>query len=215
MITLVNRILNKDFLSTTPYVYVALGDSATAGIGASKVERSFPSVIHSYLDSKYKKTAYHNLGKRQSPTDWVIEEQLTEAIRLKPDLVTLSVGANDIRVKNMPWIFERNLRRIVRTLKTETDATVVMNSIPNFTYTAWVPFLLRPVVAVAIKRFNTIIEKVCREEGVLFVDLYDQTLLYARTYPEAMADDNFHPSDFGYAIWANSILHTLSGAKQK
>lgn len=209
MITLVNKLFSKDFLRTPAYVYVAIGDSATVGIGASSQERSFPAVIHKYLKSKYKKTIYHNLGKRQSPTDWVIKEQLQKTIELKPDLITISVGANDIRVKNMPWVFERNLTHIVKTLKDQTKAEIVINSIPNFTHTAWVPFLLRPIVSVAIKRFNAIIEQVARAENVIFVDLYDQTLLYARNYPEAIAADNFHPSDFGYAIWANSILQTL------
>ena len=207
--SLSSLLKNHVFAGGKPYVYVALGDSATEGIGASSKERSFPAIIHKFLTSKHRKTEYHNLGKRQSPTNWVISDQLKEAVELNPDLITLSVGANDIRVKNMPWKFEKNLRFILKTLKANTDATIVINSIPNFTHTSWVPVYLKPVVALAIKRFNQIIEKVAKEENILFVDLYDQTLLYARTYPEAMASDNFHPSDFGYALWANSILHSL------
>lgn len=194
------------------FVYVAMGDSATAGIGASRPERSFPSVIHKYLKNRYKKTHYHNLGKRRSPTRWVIDDQLDKAIDLQPDLVTISTGANDIRVKNLPWKFEEELHHLIRKLKTETNAVVVINSIPNFTHTSWVPLILKPVVAVAIRRFNKIIEKVAREEGIIYVDLNPHTLLFAKMYPEAMADDNFHPSDFGYALWANSIIHTLQGS---
>lgn len=205
------QFVAKQFAKPThSFVYVAMGDSAAEGIGATKKERTYPAIIHSYLTKHYKNVSYHNIAKRRSPVSWVLNDQLEKTITLNPDLITLSVGANDIRVKNMPWKFEKELRHLIKTLKTETNAVIIINSMPDFTHTAWIPFLLKPVIGVSIKHFNTIIERVAREEKIEFVDLYPQGSIFSK-YPESIGEDGFHPSDFGYALWANSILHVLKG----
>lgn len=194
--------------SNSDFVYVAIGDSAAEGIGASSLMRTYPGVIYSYLKRNNRHTIFHNLGKRRSPVSWVIKEQLEKTISLNPNLITISVGANDIRIKNLPWRFEKQLRHLVRELKTKTKATIVINTLPDFTHTSWVPKLLKPVVSISIKQFNARIEKVASEEGIVCVDLYHQANIFSE-YPEATANDGFHPSDFGYALWANSIIAEL------
>jgi len=202
------KVLSRINRADKPFVYVAIGDSAAEGVGASCHERSYPGIIHTFLTKHYQSVTFYNFGKRRSPASWVISEQLERAIELNPDLITLSVGANDIRVGNMPWKFEKDLRVLARELRSKTSATIVINSIPDFSHVYFIPFFIRPLASRIIKKFNGVIEKVANDEGIVFVDLFHNTSIFAK-YPEATAKDRFHPSDFGYALWANSILSIL------
>src|SRR3989344_6237863 len=112
------------FLRRKPYVYVALGDSVTEGIGSTTPERSFASVIASYLRNQKKNLQYHNLGRRGAPTRKILAEQLDTAIALNPDLVTISAGVNDIRVFSTPWQFKKDLRVLIGRLEQETHAEI-------------------------------------------------------------------------------------------
>lgn len=206
----VNKFIKNKLPKHRTYTYVALGDSVAEGIGATILDRSYTSIIYTYLKRSKKRVEYHNFSKQYAPVAWVREEQIEKAISLQPDLITLSVGANDIRVRNMPWKFKDDLREVIQKLKDQTNATIIINSIPDFSHLSVIPFLIKPITRLWISRYNNAIEQVARETGILYVDLFHTTGVFAKTFPEITGDDGFHPSDFGHALWAQSILHLLS-----
>ena len=194
---------------TRNFVYVAIGDSTVEGIGASHPSRSYTSIIFSSIQQQYRNAHYYNLGKRGAPIRQVINEQLERAIALHPDLITISVGANDIRLHTKLSIFEKELVSLISRLQSETSAQIVINNIPDFSLTKAVPKRLKPIAKVLIQRFNSVIETVSEKAGVIYIDLHTQSRVYAKFYPEAVSEDEFHPSDFGYAIWANTIVTSI------
>lgn len=189
---------------------MALGDSVTEGIGATSTHRSFASVIASYLRHHRKNLQYHNLGKRGAPTRDILANQLDDAIALNPDLVTISAGVNDIRVFSTPWQFKKDLRELIDRLEQETHAEIVINNIPDFSVTPLIPGYSKRIIRFIIRRFNNAMSDVVVSSRATIVDLFSLTAVFGKQYPEAIADDRFHPSDFGYAIWASAMLHHIN-----
>jgi acyl-CoA thioesterase-1 len=192
-----------------PFVFIALGDSAVEGIGATHHTRSYTGVIYAIIKEKFPRTEYHNFGKFGASTREVLSEQLDRAIKLHPDLVTISVGANDMNKKIMPKKFTENLRLIIERLQKETDAKIVINNLPDFTKSSAISLTHRSLSKLVISKYNKGIEKVASESDVFFIDLHQHSRIYARYYPELIADDKFHPSDFGHALWANTIMTSI------
>lgn len=190
----------------TPYVYVSLGDSTVQGLGATNQSRTYPGIIFHALKETHKDAVWHNLGRQEFRVIDVINERLDKAIALNPNLITISVGANDIRYRTRTNKFSKDLEVLLTRLKKETNAEIVMNNIPDFSLTPAVPKNLKSYTRLAVWRFNRVITAKTKKAGIVLVDLHLLSKIYAKNYPETIAPDGFHPTDFGYAIWANTIL---------
>lgn len=203
----ITRLSKKD--PTKAFVFIAMGDSTVEGVGASEHARSYTGIIYSMIKQKFPKATYHNFGKFGASTREVLADQLEHAIKLQPDLVTISVGANDINKKILPKTFHKNLREIIERLQKETNAKIVINNLPDFSSSKAISLTHRSISRLIISRYNKVIEKVASESDVFFVDLHKHSRIYAKFYPELIAEDQFHPSDFGYALWANKIISSI------
>ena len=81
--------------------YVALGDSFTEGIGdpdpgSRNGLRGWADLVAAHLARHNADLRYANLAIRGHPMDAVIAGQIQPAILLRPDLVTIYAGANDL-----------------------------------------------------------------------------------------------------------------------
>ncbi|MGD9960062.1 SGNH/GDSL hydrolase family protein [Nocardioides sp.] len=81
--------------------YVALGDSFTEGVGDLDPER--PNGVRGWADrvaevlaTRVDDFTYANLAIRGRKLDAIVSEQLSPALAMAPDLVTIYAGANDI-----------------------------------------------------------------------------------------------------------------------
>lgn len=191
------------------FVYVAMGDSTVEGIGATAPHRSYTGLLYSSIKEKKKKSSYHNLGVKGATVSDVINGQLQKALALKPDLITLSIGANDIRTRTNKKKFEKDLTFLLTELHNRTNAEILVNTIPDLSLTPAIPRFLKSYSKYMAKRFNTVIVNVGEELSIPIVDLYNYSRSIIRQFPEAIAGDGFHPSDFGYAIWANTMIPHL------
>jgi lysophospholipase L1-like esterase len=213
------------FLTKIPYIsryfiddsltYVALGDSTVEGIGASHTSKTYTAVIYSALQKSYRNVTYLNLGKGGAQIADVIENQLKKTIAATPNLITISIGANDIFKRRSTKQFAAHLEILLKTLTEQTDTTIVINTIPDFSHVPSIPPVLRTYCKVQGKRFNKIIEKTAQTYNVIVADLYTHTKILGKNYPEIFAEDGLHPSDLGYAIWAHSILVKIENILEK
>lgn len=209
LITVKRRIAKYLKRKTGHFVYVALGDSTAEGMGASVPERSYTSILHASLKERYKSTKYLNVARSGAILSDVLTTQLPKAIEARPDLITLSVGANDIIRRTKSDEFERQLRKLLRTLHQETNAIVVISTVPDLSLTPSVPKLLKTYSRYMANKMNDIIIRVADETNTIVVDIFNDSKAILQAFPEAIATDGWHPSDFGYALWANSIIVTL------
>jgi len=195
------RLLPAD--RSAAVTYVALGDSTVEGIGASSLEHTYVSRVHARLRSVYPDARLANLGVSGATSALVLLRQLDRAIELGPDLVTLSIGPNDITGRVSVETYEKNLETILGRLTDETTAVVVANLIPDLAVTP--RFKGSPEqdsVAARTVRFNEALARRARARGVQLVDLYTASQREVSRRPELVGPDGYHPSDAGYARWA-------------
>jgi len=193
-----------------PFTYVAIGDSTVEGIGASDMQHTYASLVHAGISLQFKHTEHYNLGVSGARVQDVVAGQLDRAIATQPDLITLSVGANDIVRHTSLTSFRREFTQLIEQLRSQTNAVIVVTNVPNFSLTPAVPRHLKTLARYRISRVNEIINSIARENDLLLIDAYHDATMFMRQFPkEVIYKDGFHPSDTGYALWANTILTVL------
>ena len=187
-------------------LYVALGDSTVEGIGASSPSTNYVSRLHDRLRAVYPRASVVNLGLGGATSADVVADQLERAALLRPQLVTLSIGPNDITGHVPVREYERHVDTIFRRLTQETSAVVVANLLPDLAVTP--RFRGRETttaVGTLTVRFNEALGRLAGRYGVEVVDLYQPSRAEIPRRPELVAADGYHPSDLGYARWAELL----------
>lgn len=180
------------------------------GVGASQLSHSYASLIHAEISTSFKGALHYNFGKSGAGAEEVLREQVQQAIAVQPDLVTLSVGANDILRHTGLGSFRRSLTGIVERLQAQTRALIVITNIPNFSLLRIIPTPLKPFAKLNIQRFNATVARLAATHHLIHIDAFRLTTLFIRQFPnEIIYKDGFHPSDFGYALWANTIMTSI------
>ncbi len=162
-------------------LYVALGDSTVEGVGATSPDRNYVSQLHERLRAVYPNARVINLGVGGATSADVLLRQVGRAIEQRPQLVT-------------------------GRLRYETTAVIVVNLIPDLAVT---PRFSRSRARDAVGRrtvaFNEAIERRGRAHGAELVDLYAVSQREVPLRPELIWSDGYHPSDLGYARWAELV----------
>jgi acyl-CoA thioesterase I len=191
---------------STAVLYVALGDSTVEGVGASSPERNYVSRLHERLRTIYPHARMTNLGVGGATSADVLLRQLDRAIGLRPHLVTLAIGPNDITTRVSAATYEKNVDTILGRLRHETAAVVVVNLIPDLAVT---PRFSQSRARDAVGRqtivFNEALERKARTHGAELVDLYAASQRELPQHPELVWSDGYHPSDAGHARWAELV----------
>ena len=184
-------------------LYVALGESTVEGVVASSPARNYVGRLHERLRAVYPRARLMNLGVGGATATGVLRRQLPRALELQPDLVTLSVGPNDITGKRDLGSYARDIDAILRTLTRRTSAVVVVNLIPDLTVTPrFRGKEIEPRVRQRVVAFNEVLARQAREYGAEVVDLYAASQREVPGRPDLIGPDRYHPSDEGYARWA-------------
>lgn len=192
-----------------PVRYVALGDSSVYGVGASSPERNYVSRLAADLRSIYPRAQVTNMGVPGATAADVASRQVGQAVGAKPNLITLSVGPNDITQGRDVQAYERDLNTILRRLTQETDAVIVVNLIPDLALAPRFSGDMKERVGRQTATFNMAIGRAARSRDIVLVDLYTPSQHELPNHPEQLSADDYHPSDAGYARWAELIWHDL------
>ena len=191
------------------FVYVAIGDSTVEGVGASDPSRSCPALVFEKIKNEKERAYFYNLGKSGARIKDVVELQLAKAVELKPDLITISVGANDLRHRTKLRHFEKDFLELIKTLNEKTKAKIIISNIPDLSVVPSIPILVKHLLRFVTGRFNRIIKEYAEQFKCILVDLYTGSKIYGRKSTGLISEDGLHPSDEGYALWANAIIDYL------
>ncbi|WP_051360719.1 GDSL-type esterase/lipase family protein [Desulfuromonas sp. TF] len=194
-----------------PLDYMALGASDAFGIGASPLENGYVYLIDDALEAERGEDVdLTNLGVPGALADDILNAlEIGLALDVRPDLVTLWTGANDLTQGRSPEDFGADLDAILGLLGEETSALIFVGDLPDLT--ALPRFVEDPDDDVTLERvaaFNAVIEDlVARHEARLVrlstLDVGD----------ELTSDvDGFHPSDEGHAQIAELFLQVIRPA---
>ena len=197
------RMLARD--RAAEITYVALGDSTVAGVGASSPANNYVSRLHARLRSIYPNARLTNLGVGGATAAEVAREQLPRALALGPHLVTLSIGPNDITQGRDAGQYERDVATILETLARETPAVVIVNLLPDLAVAPRFSPEEKAAVGRLTAEFNDVLRRQARQHGAEIVDLYAPSQEEVPDRPSLVSSDEYHPSDEGYARWAELL----------
>lgn len=199
--------------------YVALGDSYTIGTSVAAHER-WPEQLavalgHSVvaLDREVSTlTLIANMGVNGFTTADLIREELPALGGLAPEFVTVLIGVNDVVQGVSAAAYEAHVVVILDALLAGLPANrIVTVAIPDYTVTpAGGDFGDPHQQRDEIVRNNGTMERLARDRGVAFVDIFDISS-EAATDRSLVADDGLHPSGMQYSRWVERITPVVEG----
>jgi acyl-CoA thioesterase I len=179
-------------------LYVAIGDSAAQGIGGSRPSRSYVGVIAAHIRrATGASVRVVNLGMSGATVGIAIAKQLPALAKLRPDIVTVSIGANDMTAFD-PDRFAREIDELFSAL----PAHAIVADLPTFYF---LPTEKR------VAHANAILRAAAAGRSLTVVPLHAtmrrQGLWGVITQ---FSGDLFHPNDRGYAVWASAFLTAVT-----
>ena len=199
---------NQIVSTTGPIVYVALGDSTGAGVGAR--EGGYPDRLHKRIVERRTGSNLVNLCVSGATTEDVLQLQLQRGVAANPDLVTLGIGINDIGHRLTLDEFSKNYEEILSTLKQKTRAVIVVANLPDISSAPRIPRSMRREYQQQIEQYSRTLEEIAARHGVTVFDIYTITTRELASHPKYFSADGFHPSDAGYELWAQEMWPTLA-----
>lgn len=186
--------------------YVAIGDSFTEGIGDPEPQspgghRGWADRAADVLAERTDDFAYANLAIRGRLLQQIADEQVDAALALRPDLISISGGGNDIirpgtDPDKVAELFDETIGRL-----RSNGATVVMFNGPDIGMT---PVLRRMRGKVAI--YNENLRYVAAKHDAIVADMWSLRQLQD---PQMWAPDRLHFSPLGHHTIAIAVLDAL------
>ncbi len=186
--------------------YVAIGDSFTEGIGDPEPQsagghRGWADRVAEQLAARTDDFAYANLAIRGRLLKEIADQQVEPALALRPDLITVSAGGNDIiRPGTDPDEVADRFDTMIGRLR-QDGATVLMFNGPDIGMT---PVLRRVRGKVAI--YNENLRAVAAKHDALVADMWK---LRELRDPQMWDRDRLHFSPLGHHTIAIMTLEAL------
>lgn len=191
-----------------PLRMVWLGDSTAAGVGASVADRAIPQRVAIALGRPVELTSLAVSGDRASD---VVANQVDQLAGLRPDVVLVSVGANDVVHLTSRGDFRSRLEALVAGVPDQ--AMVVLLGVPDMGAPNRYLQPLRSIAGWRGRQLDDVTRDVAHESGAVYVDIAGETGPTMRSdRGRYFAADRYHPSDEGYALWADAVLEQLTPA---
>ena len=178
-------------------VYVALGDSAAQGIGASHPDRGYVGLLAERMRGRSgRPVQVVNLSISGATIRDLLDSQLPQLWELRPDIVTVAIGGNDIRSYDRAR-FSADVDRLTAALPVGT----LIADVPDFMHGRWEE---RAAEA------GGIINTGAGARQLRSVPLHDaQRERGAGAMLTDFAADWFHPNNRGHRVWADAFWNEL------
>lgn len=198
--------------------YVAVGDSFTEGMNDELPGgqlRGWADLVAARLAEVYRTGAaghdpaqeipdfrYANLAIRGRLFDRIVDEQVPDALHMRPDLVSFAGGGNDVLRRNFdPTAMLVRFDEVIRLLRA-SGADVVIFRWADVTGRLPGRTLIQPRMAI----LNRAVAEVAEKHGAIMVDLWNDHHFHN---PRLWSDDRLHMSTAGHQRVAAHVLTAL------
>ena len=183
---------NEAALAGDGPLWIVLGDSGAAAIGASAIDRGYVGRVLARLRAECDPGwRVVNLGRSGVRTVDIVQEQLPRLAELPPaTLVSCSVGMNDV------------LRGSLRASPAALEA--IAAAMPPGSIMATMP---RGMFDLRSRQLNAPIRAAAARHGHRIADLWATT---GPPWHGHLSGDWFHPNDRGYEDWAKAFTRVLA-----
>lgn len=188
-----------------PLTFVVLGDSTSVGQG-SDYDQGIARSSARYLADGGNQITLYNFGVSGARAHDVLFKQVGQSIKLKPDIVLIAVGANDITHFTSASQVEADLSLVIRQLRASNPKSKIvltgspfMGSVPRF------PQPIRYLAGIRTAQLNQQLQSLQTKGSVFVAPLATDTGKTFSEHPELFAQDKFHPTAEGYQSWMPTL----------
>jgi lysophospholipase L1-like esterase len=191
--------------------FVALGDSLTAGKGDAGPGGRPVGWAQRLADVLSVRTAVRctltNLAEDRATVTKVLKEQLPAVVPAKPDLVSVTVGMNDIRARGFDELsFKSELGQLLEGLAA-TEAKVLTCTLPNIAAIMPLPPELTEIARERMRLATDIIREQAESYGAVCLDAW---ALPGMSNPDLYSPDRMHPNGKGHQFIAAAFADKLA-----
>ena len=195
-----------------PLRYLALGDSYTIGTGASSERRSFPTLVARKLSTATGRlVAVSNPAVNGFTSRDLIRRELPLLETVRPQFVTVLIGANDVVQKRGLDVYGQDLETIYDAVAAQglPWGRVYGISVPDWSITpAATAFGTPSELRAGIDAANSVAAAACAARGFGWIDIGELSRSGAGRSGWLSAD-RLHPADDQYAAWADAVWRVV------
>lgn len=184
-----------------------IGESTVAGLGARKHEFALAGQFAKRLSEHLNRSVeWKVLGKNGVTARRTIDELVPRMPNEKFDHILLGIGGNDVMKLSSPLKWRRDMIELLGVIRSKhPDAVIFITNCPMIICSPIMPFPIKPILWELSKMHNrNILEFTCGMERVFY---YRQP---AEIKLEGFFADGIHPSEQGYADWAEAMMNYFS-----
>lgn len=195
--------------------YLVLGDSTAAGWGANTLRGTFPFGVAQALAARGFRVHVVNIAVGGARLDDLMRVQLPALQHTKPQIITVSIGANDATHNTDEIEYSKQMQTLLSALQNSGARQIIIGNSPNFSRDPALPFFWSKAATRASHRKNAHLEILVKNANsrgnqIRIVDLFRDGELVHRRDDDQYAADLFHPSSSGYKIWADLFVAQLN-----
>lgn len=157
---------------------------------------------------------YINRGISGQTTPQILIRFRPDVIALKPTIVVLLAGANDIAGNTGHSTLEMILNNIIsmaELAKANHIKLILCSLLPAYDF----PWKTGSFPAEKIETFNAILKKYADENEILYLDYYSTMVDEQKGLKAAYADDGVHPNKAGYEVMAPLVEKAIAEVLSK
>jgi acyl-CoA thioesterase-1 len=193
--------------------YLALGDSFTAGTGASQ-EESFPARLVARWSASGCAAQLTNLGVNGYTTADVLEQEVPELARRAPEFVTLAIGANDIVQGVAAEAYRAHVHEILAAVVAAGVKRIVAIPQPDWAVSPTAADFGSPdALHARIVELDAVLHAETQAVGGTYVDL--SQLMEDEATGHMLARDALHPSAAAYDAWSEALFRVIPAPCEK
>lgn len=187
-------------------LYVALGDSTTEGIDdpypSGARYRGWADRLAEHLATVNPGILYANLAIRGRKIGQIHDTQLQPALAMKPDLVSVVGGVNDLLRRSVDLDFVADTMERMQTALAAGGAKVLTMTLPDLSDSIGMARIVRDRVTV----YNQRMREVAERTGAVLVDTAADPLA---THPSLWSKDRLHANAAGHIRIAAEAARAL------
>jgi acyl-CoA thioesterase-1 len=189
-------------LGTVPnkLVYTVLGDSTSIGQGTT-YDKSIATKTAEYMATNHT-VKLTNFGISGARVEDVLSEEVERAAALKPDVVLLAIGANDVTRLTKLSAIEHDLTKVITVLQASNPSVrIILTGVPQMGSVPRFPWPTNAIARFRTAQVNATFKHVATTTSTEFAPIAEKTGPIFDKRPDLFAQDNFHPTGDGYAVW--------------
>lgn len=185
-----------------PVELLVLGESTVAGLGAKTHETALAGQFALRLSERIgRPVRWTAVGKNGVTAQRTIEELVPLVPHKKFDYILLGLGGNDVMKLSSPVKWRREMVRLIGILREKSPhSTIFMTNCPAIN--------LSPAMPHPIKFLLWELSKMHQANAKEFTAAMERVFYYNQPsiVPAGFFADGIHPSELGYAAWAESMM---------